>query len=255
MARPMAENSRRPERIRVPEVGVVCEILRRRYRDWDHHNRHNPLDELLFILCSTRTQEDGYRGTYSALRREFPTFGALAEAPARYIAKPLEPGGLQRQKSRAIRAICDRIVARFGRLSLSPLREMGDDECEAFLTSLPLVGRKVARCVMMYSLGRKVFPVDTHCWRIARRLGWVRPTQKDGHCAERDMDRLQDRIPPEMRFSLHVNFVSLGREFCTGQGPRCDGCPLGQVCPRIGVGTARYGPPRKRMDRGKTPTM
>lgn len=248
----MVKGAQEKNRVPVPEVGTVCEILRCRYHDWDHHNRHNPLDELLFILCSTRTQEDGYRGTYSALKQEFPTFGALADAPARYIAKPLESGGLQRQKSRAIREICDRITARFGRLSLAPLRDMPDVDCEAFLTSLPLVGKKVARCVMMYSLGREVFPVDTHCWRIARRLGWIRPTQRDGHCADRDMDRLQDKVPKGMRFSMHVNFVSLGREFCTGQGPRCDGCPLGVICPRIGVGTARYGPPRKRQARRGT---
>lgn len=231
----------------IPGAATVCALLRDRYRDWDHHNRSNPLDELLFILCSTRTQENGYRGTYSALKQEFPTFMALAEAPALYIAKPLKAGGLQRQKSKAIRMICDRIVERFGRLSLAPLREMSDEACEEFLLSLPLVGKKVARCVMMYSLDRAVFPVDTHCWRIARRLGWVRPTQKDGHCSDRDMDRLQDKIPTAMRFSLHVNFLSLGREFCTGQNPRCDECPLDAVCPRIGVGSARYGPPRRRI--------
>lgn len=248
----MTREIQRWERPSVPCVGTVCEILRRKYRDWDHHNRHNPLDELLFILCSTRTQEDGYRGTYLALKRAFPTFGALADAPAKYIARPLESGGLQRQKSRAIHEICDRIRARFGRLTLSPLRDMPDAECEAYLTSLPLVGKKVARCVMMYSLGREVFPVDTHCWRIARRLGWIRPTQKDGHCAERDMDRLQDRIPGKMRYSLHVNFVSLGREFCSGQVPNCAGCPLGDICPRMGVGTARYGPRRKTPSRRGT---
>ncbi|MEZ5304792.1 MAG: endonuclease III domain-containing protein [Verrucomicrobiales bacterium] len=105
-------------------------------------------------------------------------------------------------------------MRRFGKLSLADLRRLPDGEVEAFLTSLKGVGKKVARCVMMYSLDRQVFPVDTHCWRIARRLGWVRPTQKDGHCSERDMDRLQERIPPARRYSLHVNMVSLGRGFC-----------------------------------------
>lgn len=247
----MIRDVNRRRAVAAPDPAAVHEILRERYRDWDHHNRCNPLDELLFILCSTRTQEDGYRGTYAALKQEFPTFEALAEAPARYIARPLAPGGLQRQKSRAIREICNRIMAHFGRLSLAPLRDMSDGECEAFLTSLPLVGKKVARCVMMYSLGRAVFPVDTHCWRIARRLGWVRSTQRDGHCSDRDMDRLQTKIPAELRFSLHVNFLSLGREFCGGQSPRCSECPLGGVCPRVGVGTARYGPSRRK--RANTP--
>jgi len=213
----------------------IARVLKRRYRDWSHHNRSNPLDELLFILCSTRTQEDGYRATFSSLKREFPTFDRLAEAPAEYIARPLEPGGLHRQKSAAIRAICDTIIARFGKLTLTPLKTMPDAECETFLTSLPDVGKKVARCVMMYSLGREVFPVDTHCWRISLRLGLVRATQRDGHCAPRDMDRLQGKIPSGLRFSLHVNFVSLGREFCTASRPRCEECPIARLCPRIGV--------------------
>jgi endonuclease III len=194
-----------------PPPDRVAALLRGRYGDHAHFNRKNPLEELLYIFCSTKTQESSYRATYTALREDFPTFSRLAEAPAEYIAKPLVSGGLYRQKSEAIRKTCDAIIGQFGRLTLSPLRAMGDAECEEFLTALPGVGKKVARCVMMYSLGREVFPVDTHCWRIARRLSWVRPTQKDGHCAPRDMDRLQNKIPPALRFSLHVNMVS--REF------------------------------------------
>ncbi|MDO8464751.1 MAG: hypothetical protein Q7S46_05795 [Gallionella sp.] len=159
----------------------------------------------------------------------------MAEAPAEYIARPIVSGGLSNQKAKAIRDLLDIIVAKFGEPTLKPLRKMSDEEAEAFLLSLPGVGKKVARCVLMYSLGRQVFPVDTHCWRIARRLGWIRPTQKDKHCAPRDMDRLQSKIPPELRYSLHVNMISLGREICTPTAPRCDECPILIWCPRIGV--------------------
>lgn len=217
-----------------PTPEQVAPILLRCYGDHAHYNRRNPMEELLFILCSVKTQESSYLSTYSALREEFPTFSSLAEAPAEYIAKPLASGGLQKQKSMSIRKICDAIIGRFGRLTLAPLRRWDDAECEAFLTSLPGVGKKVARCVMMYSLDREVFPVDTHCWRIALRLGWVRATQKDGHCSPRDMDRLQKKIPPPLRFSLHVNFVSLGREWCIAGTPLCGSCPLGHLCPRKG---------------------
>lgn len=232
-----------------PNFGQVAAILRRRYGDHAHFNRKNPLDELLFIFCSTKTQESSYLGTYAALREQFSTFSRLAEAPAEYIARPLVSGGLYRQKSLAIRRACDAIIERFGRLTLAPLLGLGDDDCEAFLTSLPGVGKKVARCVMMYSLGREVFPVDTHCWRIARRLGWVRPTQKDGHCAPRDMDRLQEKIPSALRFSLHVNFVSLGRDFCKAGTPDCGRCPIAAHCPtgkrrrlKIPAGGCMVGP-------------
>ena len=220
-------------------VREVAATLKYRYCDFNHHNRKNPLDELLFIMCSTQTGEASYRSTFRALKETFPTHLQIAEASAEYIARPIASGGLSNQKAKAIRDLLDIIVARFGEPSLKALRAMGDEEAEDFLLSLPGVGKKVARCVLMYSLGRQVFPVDTHCWRIARRLGWGSATQKDKHCAPRDMDRLQSRIPPELRHSLHVNMISLGREVCTPTAPRCNDCPVLDWCPRIGVPRGR----------------
>jgi len=211
-------------------IDKTARILRKRYGDFAHYNRKNPFEELLFILCSVQTQESNYRGTFAALRRAFPRFEGLTSATARSIAKPLKSGGLSPTKSKAIRKICGCIQARFGKPTLAPLQTMNSEECETFLTSLPGVGTKVARCVMMYSLGRKIFPVDTHCWRICRRLGWVRSTSRDGVCSKQDMDRLQKMIPEHLRFSLHVNLISLGREFCRSENPRCPECPIGHLC-------------------------
>lgn len=213
----------------------IASRLREIYGDFDHYNLKDPLDELLFIICSTKTIEASYLTSFKALKAAFPTPNQLAQATAEYIAKPLATGGLSNQKSKAMRTLLDVVVARFGAPTLEPLREMSDRDAEAFLTTLPNVGKKVARCMMMYSLDRQVFPVDTHCWRIARRLGWVRPTQKDRHCAPRDMDRLQSKIPPELRYSLHVNMVSLGREICVASAPKCNECPITAWCPKIGV--------------------
>ncbi len=216
-------------------VWKVAAALKTRYRDFNHYNLKNPLDELLFIICSTKTGEASYRNTYRSLKQTFPTHLKIAEAPAEYIARPIVSGGLSNQKAKAIRELLDIIVEKFGEPTLKPLRKMSDEDAEAFLLSLPGVGKKVARCVLMYSLGRQVFPVDTHCWRIARRLGWVRPTQKDKHCAPRDMDRLQSKIPLVLRYSLHVNMISLGREICIPSSPRCDECPISALCPKTGV--------------------
>jgi endonuclease III len=216
-------------------IWKVAAALKKRYHDFNHYNRKDPLDELLFIICSTKTGEASYRSTFRSLKETFPTHLHIAEAPAEYIARPIVSGGLSNQKAKAIRDLLDIIVEKFGEPTLKPLRKMSDEEAEAFLLSLPGVGKKVARCVLMYSLGRQVFPVDTHCWRIARRLGWVRPTQKDKHCAPRDMDRLQSKIPPELRYSLHVNMISLGREICTPSAPHCDECLISALCPKTGV--------------------
>jgi len=218
-----------------PNVRAIARILSRLYHDFPHYNRRNPLEEILFIICSIQTDERGYRATFRDLRRRFSRFSQLASAPEHAIAETIAKGGLSRQKASAIKKLLTAVITRFGRPTLEPLRKLPDDECEAILTSLPGVGKKVARCVMMYSLDRKVFPVDTHCWRICRRIGWVRKTRANGMCSPRDMDRLQTKIPPDVRFSLHVNMVSLGREICITPQPKCSLCPLSRFCRKIQV--------------------
>lgn len=212
-------------------VETVARALSDCYSDHAHGNKVNPLRELIFIICSVQTNETLYQSTYTKLTSAFPRFGQLADATEDEIAAAIAHGGLSRQKARTIRAILSRLESDFSAPTLSPLRAMTDAECEHYLESLPGVGRKTARCVMMYSLGREVFPVDSNCWRICRRLGWVRPTRPDKSCSPRDMDRVQNGVPPNLRLSLHVNLVSHGREYCLPSHPRCDGCCIRQFCP------------------------
>jgi endonuclease III len=220
-------------------VYEVAGVLRDQYHDFSHYNKSDPFDELLFIICSTKTSEVGYRGTYRALRKRFPRREMLASASSSEIAKVIKTGGLSNKKASAIRGIVLTVMRRFGRLTLSPLKRWSDRECEDFLVSLPGVGRKVARCVMMYALGRQVFPVDEHCWRISKRLGWIRQTRKNRSGSPRDEDRLQSKIAPHLRFSLHVNMISLGRDVCFSISPQCDKCVIRELCPRRGLNQSR----------------
>jgi len=220
-------------------VAEVARALSRRYHDHAHNNRRNPFEELLFILCSLQTNEELYSNTFALLRRAYPRFDDLAEAAPNDMANVLRGGGLHKQKARIISRIARLLRTEYGRVTLAPLRAVSTSECEAFLASLPGVGKKTARCVMMYSLGRPVFPVDTHCWRVCRRLGWVKPTRPDRSCSPADMDRLQSRLPNEYRHGLHVNMVSLGRDVCSARQPSCSVCAIEEYCPRIGVSDAR----------------
>ena len=225
-----------PGRSYVSRSPAVAAILSATYGDFDHHNlRDDPFGELLFILCSVRTHSAGYTATFDALRRAFPLPTDLIRATVPELAQVLRGGGLAEHKAQAVRGAVDGIVARFACLSLDALQGWDDKSCEEFLTTLPFVGKKVARCVMMYALGRSVFPVDLHCWRISQRLGWIRATRPDGTCSQRDMDRLQDKIPADLRYTLHVNMVSHGRSCCTAAKPECLQCPIADLCPKIGV--------------------
>lgn len=216
-------------------VKEVAKTLKKRYKDFAHHNKKNPLNELLFILCSVKTTDSNYKSTYASLIKSFPSHQLLADAPVGAISKAIFRGGLYRQKATTIKKLLESINNIFGKPSLSPIKRMSSEDCENFLLSLPGVGKKVARCVMMYSLGYEVFPVDTHCWRICHRLGWVRPRKQMDYCSQGYMDIIQDKIPSGLRFSLHVNMVSLGREICTALRPKCEKCPIEKYCPKIGA--------------------
>lgn len=220
------------------EVDDIARILAEYYGDHAHHNKINPLNELLYIVCSVQTNEKLYQSTYLSLKSKYPTFRELADAEEDEIATIIAHGGLARQKAKKLHAIFARVEADFGKLTLSPLRKMDDAECERYLVSLPGIGRKIARCVMMYSLGRDVFPVDSNCWRICRRLGWVRATRPDRSCSPLDMDRVQAGVPPKLRFSLHVNFVSHGRACCVPSAALCDECLIWHFCK---TGSRRMG--------------
>ena len=217
------------------ETGVVAERLREAYGDYAHGNKRRAFDELLYILSSIKTTERKHAESYRSLRRAFPTYADVARANEEDLAEALSVGGFQTVKAQTIRRAVDAIVERFGRPTLAPLRQMADDDAERELLALPGVGPKIARCVLMYSLDREVFPVDTNCWRISVRLGWIGAKPGGRQITAKDMDRLQERIPPGSRYSLHVNMVSHGRRVCTPKRPACSRCVLSDLCPQIGV--------------------
>jgi len=222
-------------RLIAPHVFVIAKKLKKEYKDFSHNNKKNPLDELMFILCSVKRSEQIYLKAYKTLKRAFPRYEMLAATPVRKLSKVIAWGGLQNQKAATVKTIIRTLIKQFGKPTLTPLKKMSDEECERFLLSMPGVGKKVARCVMLYSLGRQVFPVDAHCWRIADRLGWNKKTGNGKSPSEKEMDYLQARIPPQVRFSLHVNMVSHGRKICKAREPLCGVCSISNYCPKIGM--------------------
>jgi endonuclease III len=217
-----------------PNVRPVTRALIAAFGHQTLGNKRNPFDELLFIILSSKTPPERYQLTYSALKDKFPSANQLARVRPKVIAHVIEFGGLADKKARQISTVAKVLVKAFGRVTLRPLARMDDQQAEEFLDTLPGVGKKTARCVLMYSLDRPVFPVDAHCFRISQRLGWV---PKDHSLTDRVADELQAEIPPDLRRDLHVGMVLLGREYCQPQNLRCSECPLLEYCP---TGQERY---------------
>lgn len=161
----------------------------------------------------------------------------MRRAPQKEIEDAVRVAGLAGQKSRAIKAALTHLAEEHGTPTLDHLDALSDGEALAYLTGFEGVGVKTAACVLCFSLRRPVLPVDTHVLRVTRRLGWV--GEKTG--AARAHGELEDRVSPGDRFALHLLLIALGRAVCRARAPRCARCPLEELCPRIGVDTARDG--------------
>jgi endonuclease III len=190
-------------------------------------NKPDPLDELVFICLAARTGYRQFERLYDELRATFPSWDDLADADVADIEDAIREAGLARKRALWIKGLLDEIRRRVGRLSLDCLAEMDDEEAEEFLCSLPGVGQKTARCVLMYSLHRDLFPVDTHARRILERLGLLDPTLHP----LKSHDVGQGLVPVGFRRDLHILFVVHGREVCLATAPRCETCVLLDLCP------------------------
>ena len=214
----------------------------RKYGQNRHGNVDNPLDELIFIILSDQTEQYSFVKTWAALKARFPIWEDLLDTTTDSIADVIREGGLQNKKARYIKGSLEKIKAVYGDLTLKPLENLGDEEILRFLKSLPGISAKNARCIMMYALERKVFPVDTHVWRICRRLGIAPAVPKP---TAKQQEQLEARIPIDLRYSLHVNLVSHGREICVTYWPKCEQCILADICQSFGKADEAWGEWRK----------
>ncbi len=210
----------------------VARILAALYGTPRLGNKEDPVDELVYIILARKTREDAYQAAYGALRARFGSWDELLDAPREVVTALAHSGGLSGKKTASLYGALGKLRETFGSCTLEPTRNWPDEQLERFLCSLPEISRKSAYCIMMYSLGRKVFPVDTHVGRILTRLG---PYRELGlSLAGLDHKKLQaelaDLVPPNLRYSLHVNLVAHGREICRAVGPLCGRCELRNLC-------------------------
>ena len=177
-------------------------------------------------VLSQHTSDVNTARAFAGLKQRFPQWRDVVRAPASSVADAIRSGGLADQKAPRIQAILREVEGREGALSLARLEGLPDHEVEDYLCSLPGVGPKTAACVLVFSLGRAAFPIDTHVHRITKRLGWIPPNAS----ADKTHELLKDAIPPELRYELHVQLIAHGRTICKARMPLCSGCALFDLC-------------------------
>jgi endonuclease-3 len=201
---------------------------------WAAHG--HPIAELVLTVLSQSTNDRNRDVAYLRLRERFDgdVWREVRDAPVDEIEEAIRPGGISKVKSARIKDILRAITDSApdsgdgdDALWLDWLSERPVAEAQAYLTSLPGVGRKTAACVLLFALGMRDVPVDTHVSRVGTRLGLFRPKAP----FEEMHDEMLAITPEGQELEFHINLLRHGRRTCHARKPECGACALNRMCP------------------------
>jgi endonuclease-3 len=216
----------RRESRRTAIVKDVCAALAQLYPRTRLGNPRDGVDDLVYIMITNRASPRTAVAVFRDLKGSYTSWNSVVRDHNRAkLIGILRPLGMADKKATLIVAALRRIHQDFGEVTLRRLRNVDTAAAEAYLTTLPGVSSKVAKCVLMYAFDRDVLPVDVHVHRIATRLGWVARKRAD-QCHE----ELEELVPPPLRRRFHVNAIQHGRAVCRPIVPACSDCAVKTYC-------------------------
>ncbi len=210
-------------------------ILRRlggEFKPWPK-NRESKFLLLVGVVLSQNTNDRNSFAAFDRLVSKFRTPEQIANADSRQLQRLIRIGGLYKEKAQRLKEISKVVLEKYGG-SINPILRKPTEEARKELLELPGVGYKTADVVLAFGAGRDVFPVDTHVFRISKRLGFA---EKEDDFEE-VKTRLETVTPDGMRKSGHMLLIQLGRTYCRARNPMHSECPVKSLCP-VGIRHAR----------------
>lgn len=205
----------------------AAEISRRLIEHYGTYDRPRgkPFDVLINTILSQNTNDRNSGIAFESLYKVYHTPKQLANAPEEEISELIKYGGLNRIKAKRIRDISKLIVEEYGG-DIDFVCSIDPEVARKTLLSIDGVGPKTADCVLLFACRQDVIPVDTHVFRVTKRLGIV-PQSADHEKVHRV---LMEIVPSGKKGSVHVDLIRLGREICKAQNPKHSQCFLVDIC-------------------------
>ena len=205
------------------------------YQPVDRRRKTDPLRQLIFVVFADGVAPAVAMGLYRQLMNRYPRLSQLRDAATNDLCTLFVglPGG--DLKAAAIPALLQEIDRRCGELSLDLLRALSSEAAHRWLMGLPGVTDVMARAVLSFStLDRPVIAIDQPTGRVVRRLGLC----VDGAPLSALPRQIAERAPSSWsghEFSeLGAGLARLARQACKAGKPKCDLCPLSDLCPSAG---------------------
>ncbi|MGD0855291.1 MAG: endonuclease III [Dehalococcoidia bacterium] len=209
------------------KIVQIIDLLIKAYGDRKWHKRLEPVGELVLTILSQNTSDTNSHRAYASLVETFDTWDSILKADTEEIASAIRSGGLADVKAKYIKNALQALKKETTDFNLSLLVDMEVDYARKWLIKLPGVGMKTASCVLLFSMGMPAFPVDTHVYRVAGRLGLI-GKKVSVDAAHLEMERI---TPAEDNYRCHVLLIEHGRKTCKSQRPLCRSCVLAKICP------------------------
>jgi endonuclease-3 len=192
--------------------------------EWRPHL--DPVSELVSTILSQNTNDANRDVAFDRLRERLPTWEEVRDADVVVVIEAIRPAGLANQKGPRIQAALRTITQERSELSLDFLAEWPVEDAKTWLSSMKGVGPKTAAIVLLFSLGRPAFPVDTHVHRVTKRLGLIGPRVS----REKAHAELEAVVSADDYYAFHLNLIHHGRQVCSSRKPRCEECRLNDLC-------------------------
>jgi endonuclease-3 len=208
-------------------INEVIKLLEQEYGFCQWQVDRDPIDALIGTILSQNTSDANSGRAFASLKASFHNWEAVASAPIEDIAWAIKCGGLSQIKAARIKQVLGQIEREQAHITLDFLKSKTITEAENYLMRLPGVGHKTASCVLLFSLGKPSLPVDTHVFRVAKRLGLI----DSKVTIEKAPGLLRKQIRPSKVYQFHVHMIEHGRQICRARQPRCDKCVLRRICP------------------------
>ena len=184
------------------------------------------VSELVSTILSQNTNDVNRDVAFDRLRSRLPTWEQVRDADTEIVIEAIRPAGLANQKGPRIQEALRLITLERGELDLDFLADWPVEEAKDWLCAINGVGPKTTAIVLLFSLGRPAFPVDTHVHRVTKRLGLIGPrvSREKAHVI------LEKLMPEDAYYPFHLNLIRHGRQVCSSRSPGCAGCFLRHLC-------------------------
>ncbi|VVB67429.1 G/T mismatches repair enzyme [uncultured archaeon] len=186
----------------------------------------DPVDLLVMTILSQNTSDANSLRAFGSLKSAYANYEEILAAKEEEISEKIRVGGLAKIKARRIRDVLLKIKQDEGAIDLGFLAGMDKDKARDYLMSFSGIGPKTASVVLLFAFGFPVMPVDTHVFRVCRRLGLV----PEKTTPEKAQQILEEIVPAGKYLSLHLNLIRHGRLICQARSPQHDECALQSLC-------------------------